>query len=168
LQALEAFANEGGMIPEQVWDAPDIPERELFFGKPSGSAMPLVWAHAEYLKLRRSLRGGGVFDMPPQPVQRYQVEKVDSPYVVWRFNQKCRTMPAGKNLRLEVLAPAMVHWSADGWHTVHDTGTRDTGFGLYLADLPTDTMPTSAMVDFTFYWPQVGRWENADYCVVVG
>ena len=56
LATLESFANEGGLISEQVWDAPDIPERELYFGRPSGSAMPLVWAHAEYLKLRRSLR----------------------------------------------------------------------------------------------------------------
>ena len=60
LNALESFANEGGMIPEQVWEAEDIPERELYGGRPSGSAMPLVWAHAEYIKLRRSLCDGTV------------------------------------------------------------------------------------------------------------
>jgi hypothetical protein len=65
LAALESFANEGGLISEQVWDSPDIPECGLQFGRPSGSAMPLVWAHAEYLKLRRSLRDGRVFDLPP-------------------------------------------------------------------------------------------------------
>ena len=32
LKALENFANEGGLIPEQIWDAADIPERELYFG----------------------------------------------------------------------------------------------------------------------------------------
>src|SRR5581483_9709897 len=42
-QALEAFAGESGLLPEQIWDSADIPERELFFGRPSGSAMPLVW-----------------------------------------------------------------------------------------------------------------------------
>jgi len=46
----------------------------LYFGHPSGSAMPLVWAHAEYLKLQRSLRDGRVFDLPPQTVQRYLKE----------------------------------------------------------------------------------------------
>lgn len=40
-----------GLIPEQVWDRDPIPERELYPGKPTGSAMPLVWAHAEFLKL---------------------------------------------------------------------------------------------------------------------
>ena len=70
-QALEAFAGDSGLLPEQIWDSADIPERELFLGHASGSAMPLVWAHAEYLKLCRSLRDGEVFDRPPQTVQRY-------------------------------------------------------------------------------------------------
>ena len=69
--AMEGFANESGLIPEQVWDSPDIPEQQLYFGRPSGSAMPLVWAHAEYLKLRRSLEDGSVFDMPTHTVARY-------------------------------------------------------------------------------------------------
>ncbi len=125
------------MLSEQVWDSPDIPERELFFGRPSGSAMPLVWAHAEYVKLRRSLREGRVFDTPPQTIQRYQVKKTGSPYAIWRFNHKCRTMQAGKTLRVEVLAPATVHWSSDDWHTAHDADTRDTGLGSYIVDLPT-------------------------------
>ncbi|MFN8439698.1 MAG: glucan 1,4-alpha-glucosidase [Caldilineaceae bacterium] len=71
-QCLENFANKGGMLPEQSWDAPDIPERELFLGKPAGSAMPLAWAHSEYIKLCRSLQDGAVFDLPPQPVARYR------------------------------------------------------------------------------------------------
>ena len=43
LHAMESLAGDGGMIPEQVWDAADIPERGLYAGRPSGSAMPLVW-----------------------------------------------------------------------------------------------------------------------------
>ncbi len=58
--ALEAFAGDSGLLPEQIWDSADIPERELFLGSASGSAMPLVWAHAEHLKLCRSLRDGEV------------------------------------------------------------------------------------------------------------
>jgi glucoamylase len=80
LRTLEACGSDGGLLPEQVWDGPDIPELKLYFGRPSGSAMPLVWAHAEHLKLVRSLHQGRVFDLPPQPVQRYQAEKITSPY----------------------------------------------------------------------------------------
>jgi hypothetical protein len=99
----------------------------LSFGRPSGSAMPLVWAHAEYLKLRRSLQESRVFDLPPQTVQRYLIEKTGSPRIAWRFNHKIRVMPAGKILRIETMAPAVIHWSVDDWDTVQDVKTRDTG-----------------------------------------
>ena len=70
-ETIERFAAFTGLLPEQVWDANDLPERELFRGRPTGSAMPLVWAHAEYIKLVRSLQDGVVFDLPPQTVARY-------------------------------------------------------------------------------------------------
>jgi glucoamylase len=155
------------MIPEQTWDSPDIPERELFFGRPSGSAMPLVWAHAEYVKLCRSLRDGRVFDMPPQPVQRYQIENRRARHHIWRFNHKCRRMPAGRSLRIETLAPAMVHWSVDGWQTTKDSSTRDTGLGIHLVDLPTASLLSGNRVVFTFFWPADSRWEQADFAVTV-
>jgi glucoamylase len=151
LHTLEAFANEGGMMPEQIWDAPDIPERELFFGHPSGSAMPLVWAHAEYVKLRRSLGDGQVFDTPAQTVRRYVVEHTSSPFAVWRFNHKCQSIPAGKTLRIETLSPAIVHWTCDGWQSSHNGEMRDTGLGVYLTDLPTGEMPAGTILTFTLY-----------------
>ena len=125
LKVMELSTEGGRLIPEQVWDAADIPALELFRGKPSGSACPLVWAHSEYIKLRRSLRDGKIFDQPPQTVQRYQVERQKAAYFEWRFNNKCRTMPQGKKLRMLLPAPAMVHWSFDGWQTAQDTNTRD-------------------------------------------
>jgi glucoamylase len=164
---LAACANEGGLLSEQVWDAPDIPERELYCGRPSGSAMPLVWAHAEYIKLCRSLHDGNVFDMPPQPAQRYAAGVRQTPYAIWRFNHRCRAIAAGRVLRVEVLAQAVVHWSGDGWQTVQDMATRDTGIGVHVADLPTADLAAGASIEFTFYWPQAQRWEGTNYSVAV-
>lgn len=62
LRTLEAFANEGGLFSEQVWEDT---------GEGTGSATPLVWAHAEYLVLSRSLHDGVVNDRPSVVVQRY-------------------------------------------------------------------------------------------------
>jgi glucoamylase len=166
-QTMGAFGNEGGMIPEQIWDSPDVPERGLFFGRPSGSAMPLLWAHAEYIKLCRSLREGRVFDMPPQPVERYLVNKKEPGCVIWSFNLKIRHIPKGRKLRLEVLAPATVHWSTDHWSTARDTEMRDIGLGVYLADLPTEGLAKGARIDFTFYWPDAKQWEREDFAVTV-
>jgi glucoamylase len=168
LKVMAAQTSPGGLIPEQVWDAPDNPGQELFNGRPSGSAMPLVWAHAEYIKLLRSLRDGRVFDMPPQPVQRYQAEKIMSPFSMWRFNHKCRRIPVGKRLRIELLAPALIHWSVDNWQTAQDTTTVDSALGLHFADLPTDGLPAECTVAFTILWLDEKRWEGANFELTVG
>jgi glucoamylase len=167
-EALEGFAGESGLLPEQIWDSADLPERELFLGSASGSAMPLVWAHAEYLKLCRSLRDGEVFDRPPQTVQRYLAKQpATSRHIIWRFNNKVRAVPARRTLRVETLAKALVHWSVDSWRTARDTATDDTTLGVHVVDLPTTRLARGDRVDFTFFWPDVDRWEGTDFFVCV-
>ena len=71
IRTYEQFATCGQMLPEQVWDEADLPERSLKMGQPAGSAVPLVWAHAEYLKLLRSAVDGKVFDRIDPVYERY-------------------------------------------------------------------------------------------------
>jgi glucoamylase len=160
-------AGSGRLLPEQVWDAADIPALELFRGKPSGSACPLVWAHSEYIKLRRSIRDRKIFDQPPQTVQRYLKEKHVRQIFGWRFNNKTRSVPRNKTLRIVLLSPARVHWSIDNWKTAHDTDTRDTGLGIHILDLPTASLPSAGEAVFTFFWPNENRWEGTDFRVRV-
>ncbi|MGE5756963.1 MAG: glycoside hydrolase family 15 protein, partial [Planctomycetaceae bacterium] len=167
LRALGAFAGDGGMIPEQVWDAPDIPERALSFGRPSGSAMPLAWAHAEYVKLLRSLHDGRVFDTPHQTTRRYLVQKTGSALALWRFNKPIGELVAGKALRLLLDAPGRAHWSADGWRTARDVDARDTGVGVHAVDLPTAGLAVGTTIEFTLYWPDARRWEGTNFAVTV-
>jgi glucoamylase len=167
LAAVESSTNGSRLLPEQVWDQADVPQRELFLGKPTGSACPLVWAHSEYIKLVRSLKDGKIFDQSSQTVKRYLVEKRAAVYWEWRFNNKCRVMPAEKTLRIAAMAPTTVHWSHDGWQTAQDISARNTGLGIYVADLPTSTLDAGHTVVFTFYWPDANRWEGTDYCVMI-
>ena len=155
------------LLPEQVWDSADLPALELFRGKPTGSACPLVWAHAEYIKLRRSIRDGKIFDQPPQTVQRYVIEKHGRHHVGWRFNNKTRTIPRNETLRIALLTPGRVHWSIDDWRTAHDTDAHDTGLGIYTLSLPTASLPTGGKAVFTFFWPAENRWEGTDYSVTI-
>lgn len=166
-RAMERLTGDSGLLPEQIWDSADIPERELFIGHASGSARPLVWAHAEYLKLCRSLQDGRVFDQPPQTVKRYVGKTTSCPYAVWRFNNKIQTMAAGKTLRVETLASAVVHWSSNGWRNAYDVKTRDTTLGVHVMDLPTTELPSGRQIDFTFQWTDAGRWEGVDFAVFV-
>ena len=167
LDTLEALGGESGLIPEQVWDGTEIPQLELRFGGPTGSAMLLAWAHAEHLKLRRSLRDGRIYDMPPAVHQRYVIEGKRSPHAFWRFNHKLHTLAEGRTLRFEMLVPVLVHWSADGWVTTADATSRSTGLGVHIVDLPTGTLSIGTRVLFTFFWPEADRWEHQDYAVLV-
>ena len=160
-------SGQSRLLPEQVWDAADIPALELFRGKPSGSACPLVWAHSEYIKLRRSIRDGRIFDQPPQTVQRYLKQKHIRQIFGWRFNNKTRSIPRNKTLRIVLLSSARVHWSIDDWKTAHDTDTRDTGLGIHVLDLPTTSLPPGGEAVFTFFWPNENRWEGTDFRVRV-
>jgi glucoamylase len=167
LQTMARQTSEGGLLPEQVWDAADIPEQELFNGKPAGSAMPLAWAHAEYLKLARSLEAGFVVDTPPQAIQRYVVDDMKSTLASWRFNNKCRSISAGSLLRVETLAPAEIVWTADEWATVNTLETVNPGLGVHVADLPTQALPPGAMVEFTFHWREPNTWEGENFRVAM-
>ena len=68
---MEQLASPTGLLPEQVWDEADKPPAFLALGKPTGSAMPLMWAHAEYIKLLRSASDRQVYDVIPEVRQRY-------------------------------------------------------------------------------------------------
>lgn len=163
LKTMEGFSNEGGMIPEQIWDSEDIPHYELFFGRPAGSAMPLVWAHSEYLKLCRSVREKTVFDMPPQTVERYLKNKTQSGYDFWRFNRKLKTISKKKKLRIETEVPCFVHWTTNNWKSVRDTTSKDAGVGMHVVDINLSRVKAGSRLLFTFFWTESGNWEGNNF-----
>lgn len=73
--SMEFFANEGLMLPEQVWDG--VGSNTTYGYQPgegTNSATPLAWTHAEYIKLLRSLSDGQVWDYYPAVARRYQTQ----------------------------------------------------------------------------------------------
>lgn len=71
LDAMMRFANGGGMIPEQVWDKPGSPTPELRFGKGTGSATPLAWSMAQFIRLAVNLQAGRNLETPDIVAARY-------------------------------------------------------------------------------------------------
>ncbi len=167
LRALEGFATSGGMLPEQIWDEQDRPELALHFGRPTGAAMPLLWAHAEYIKLLRSARDGAVFDRLEPVARRYLNGRGRRDLEIWKFKRRPGRIPAGRVLRVMVRAAFRLRWSADGWASSTDTNSRPTSFGVHYVDLPT-SRESRAPLDFTFYWTEAGRWEGRDFRVALG
>jgi glucoamylase len=167
VNAMLAMSSSLGLIPEQVWDADPIPEFNLAPGRPSGSAMPLVWAHAEFVKLIYSWELGRPVDRPAATFDRYGGKRPVIDYMIWGPNMKPRHMPAGQTLTLALTAPARVRWGLNGWTDVIDSETRDTGLGLHAVDLPVKSLGPGEKIDFTFFWTDPQTWEGQDYHVEV-
>jgi glucoamylase len=149
-----------------VWDSEPIADRGLTPGKPSGSAMPLVWAHAEFIKLCYSRALGYPVDRPSATWSRYQGRRPTIDYDFWGPNSHPRSLKAGKTLTIALKGPARVHWGVNGWNDLRDINTREV-LGLYLADLPLAGLAAGATVQFTFRWRDTDQWEGRDYEVLV-
>ena len=165
LRAMEKFATSTGLLPEQVWDEEDRPEFHLKFARPTESATPLVWAHAEYIKLRRSIQDGEVFDRVPEVVERYL--RPHPPSVsreVWKFNRRISRAPADATVRVIAGAPFRLHVTRDGWVTSEDRESRSAGIALHSVDLE-PLGPSGGAWQFTFYWTLSDSWEERDFRV---
>lgn len=168
LVAMEKFANGGGMISEQLWDAEDLPEKGLKRGLPTGAAMPLCWSHAEYISLVRSAHDGVCFDRVEPAFQRYVANPVKSQHEMWSARHPIRRMPLGRTLRLILAADATVLWTADNWATSHNAVTsRISALDLWFTDLATEHCLGGAGIEFTFQWKEDQRWEGRNYSVTV-
>lgn len=164
-KTMEDFSNNG-LFPEQIWDGEPIPEKDLFPGKHSGSAMPLVWAHAEYIKLISSLKNKKVFDMPEHSRVRYVEEKVVSLMEIWRKDHPLTSVHHDHHLRIEAIKSFSLHWTLDEWLVTHDSVSEDSGLGIYYLDLPIVESAGKILI-FTFYWKKEGAWEGSDFKIKI-
>jgi glucoamylase len=167
LEAMAAMASTGGMLPEQVWDAAPIPSRRLAPGRPSGSAMPLVWAHAEFIKLLLSRHIGHPVDRPRAVWRRYQGRRPVAHHAFWWPHAPIKTVPAGAWLAIALPSPALVHWGTEGWQKIADTLTRDSGLGFHVAALDLDQAAPGAAINFTWQWQHSRAWLGRDHAITI-
>ncbi|EQD53427.1 Glucan 1,4-alpha-glucosidase [mine drainage metagenome] len=166
--ALEAFASGTGLLPEQVWDEADRAEHGLRLGRPTGAAMPLMWAHAEYVKLLRSVYDGSIFDLVPPVADRYLTagRRAPSTLEIWKFNRQVPVIKGGHSLRVQAGAPFRLRRTHDEWQTVHDEQSIQTGLPVHHVDIPV-AADQRAPLRFTFYWPESDKWEGRDFEVAI-
>ncbi len=166
LAAMARMTGPGGLLPEQVWDSDALPEHELFPGRPSGSAMPLVWAHAEYIKLALSIASGAPVDRPARTFARYGGKKPRLDYALWQPKARILELASGQELRLFLPETASVHWGRNGWKDVEDVLTQDWGLG-FVAILQTRALLPGDTIEFTLYWPSRQQWQGEDFQIKV-
>ena len=160
IAAYERFATVGHMLPEQVWDAPDLPQRSLRQGGPAGSASPLVWAHAEYLKLLRSAKDGKVFDRVEPVYERYCTpegrKKVRRGLEIYSLRRPVQRVQPGDTLRILDGERFELVWSDDDWKTTRTLSSRGLGSSGWAADIHPGA--TCGQLSFTLHWADASRW----------
>jgi glucoamylase len=166
VRAMESLASATGLLPEQAWDGPDQPKVYMYCGRPTGSAMPLMWAHAEYIKLLRSVHDGKVSDLIDDVAKRYLGERANRRlFEVWKFTRQVRSVKPGYVLRIQAQASFRLHWSDDEWHTVKDTPSSTTALEVAFVDIP--ILAPQRTIRFTFFWTASESWEGRDFLVSV-
>jgi glucoamylase len=160
-----------------VWDYNDLPERGLYFGHSAGSAQPLVWAHAEYIKLLRSVVDGQVFDRIPVVADRYAVpqheRKFKSRLEIFQLSRPISAIMQGSTLRIVDAQSFRVIYTLDNWATKAEINATALGRLGAFADIVT-TAPQAPAAEgsdkkiiFTLYWPVGDRWLGRNYEVML-
>lgn len=161
IKAMECFSSVGGMLPEQVWDYADMPSEELYFGRSAGSAQPLVWAHAEYLKLLRSVADNRVFDRISVVEKRYAVEKDKRAFhnrlEIFQVGRPISEAVQGGMLRIMDAARFDVVYTTDGWATQCRANAQVVPHLAAFVDIPIAADQTGSIV-FTMHWTEHDRW----------
>jgi len=168
LASMLAMAGEGGMLPEQIWDSEPIAAQRLFPGRPTGSAMPLAWAHAEFVKLAYSYLSGGVpIDRPYAVWERYQGKRPSAAIAFWLQQAPISRINAGMKLYIGLHQPSLVRWGIDNWQSIRNLPTRDSGIGLHIAEVDTSRLPAGESIEFTYRRNSDGVWAGRNYKVMI-
>ncbi len=160
IRTYEGFATRGLMMPEQVWDEQDSVDYSLRLGQPTGSAVPLVWAHAEYLKLLRSALDGKVFDRVDAVYERYcEAEgrkNLRHDLEIYSRKRPIQRIAAGQTLRILDDSIFEIVWSEDGWQTKVKTMSRNLGGAGHSVDIKPET--GTGALEWTMHWPESDAW----------
>ncbi len=131
LEAMARMTGPGGLIPEQVWDSEAIPGRGLYPGKPTGSAMPLVWAHAEFLKLLAARATGRPVELLDVVAERYGSARPHAETWFWRDAIPFTRLERGRALVVESAAPGALEFSLDAGESWTPRDSSPLGLGMH-------------------------------------
>lgn len=154
------------MLPEQVWELPDLDTANppLKQGGATGSSMPLAWAHAEYLKLVRSVADNKVFDRLDVVANRYLVAHAASAYEVWNFDRQPVSIKAGMTLRIPLGGDFVLRWTKNAWASFTDTrATSMAEVGVFFVDVPTQAAEAGTNLQFALQWQPSLQWQPTNY-----
>jgi glucoamylase len=165
LDAMTCMTGPCGLLPEQVWDSGPIPRFGLTPGKPTGRVMPLVWAHAEFLKLLVAREHRRPVELLEAVSRRYAGKRPAADTWYWRSGSEFDALPVGRSLVVEDSQPIVLHFGVDGWKEVQDRTSEPLGLGMHGVRLDRGELTTCARLNFMRVYPAGNLWEGADHQV---
>lgn len=88
-------------------------------------------------------------------------------HAIWLPQSPIQTLGAGQTLLIAMLEPGIIRWGLDGWLSVQDTATQDSGLGIHVAELETRTLHVGQSVNFTSRRVGTGEWLGHDFTIAV-
>ena len=165
LEMMTRMTGPTGLLPEQVWDAPAVPQRGLQPGKPTGSAMPLVWAHAEFLKLLCAREQKRPLELLKCVEKHLQGKARRAGTWHWRTDTPFGVLPADRDLLIEMEGPFVLHMGFDGWQAIEDRSSHPLPFGRHGVRMRRTELAGRRVLDFTRYFVKDARWEGRDHSI---
>jgi glucoamylase len=166
LKTMHHCACAAGLLPEQVWESAAIPEKGLFPGRPSGSAMPLLWSHAEFLKLLIASADRRPLELLHSVERHFKDGERCRPTVRhWRADVPCRTIEKDMSITFEDARSFTLHWGTDGWQQIQDRDSTPGPFGLWSVRLSIAELQDKRRLEFTRRYQD--GWEGNDHAVQI-
>jgi glucoamylase len=161
LEAMLAMRGRGGLLPEQIWDADSLPWRQLAPGHPTGSAMPLAWAHSELIKLAVAAQNARPFEQLKLITDRYNSTPPVSKAWYWSDNTPVTALPTDRTLVIVDTRPFTLHYGFNNWDpsTVHEAEATSIGLGLSGVTLTAEEFGTHDSLQFVRRYQD--GWENS-------
>ncbi|UUV31437.1 glucan 1,4-alpha-glucosidase [Amycolatopsis roodepoortensis] len=148
LAAMAASANPGFLIPEQVWDRQSA--GGFTFGEGTGSATPLAWSMAQFVRLAHSIDAGAPVETPSVVKQRYSAacSAVSAKFTV------NATTSWGQNIFVVGDRPEL-----GAWNPANAVPMSSAGYPLWTANV---TLPKGAAFQYKYIRKEGGAvtWES--------
>lgn len=166
LKTMHNCASTGGLLPEQVWESAAIADLGLFPGRPSGSAMPLLWSHAEFLKLLIARANGRPFELLNDVENHFSSAQACHVTVRhWRAGVPFPKLERGVSLLIEDSRPFTLHWGVNDWQRIQDRDAIAGPWGLWAVRFSAAELSDNTRLDFTRRYTD--GWEGVNHSVAL-
>jgi hypothetical protein len=136
LQTMHSAANAGYMIPEQVWDRDEPTSYGHELGRSTGSASPLSWAMAQYVRLAASVKAGSPVETPANVAARYASGvRLSSPELTVTAPEALTTADSATAVVRGTTNAANVYVSVNGTTTAAHVTQGADGKGTFTLDV---------------------------------